>query len=59
MTLTQQQITDYAAQQRYEAGPELVPVVRDALRKDVVVLREFVRDRCEDLKQAGVEVERP
>jgi len=53
MTLTQQQLTDYAVQRRYEDGPELAPVVRDALRQDVVSLREFIKKRQDELKAAG------
>jgi len=59
MALTQQQLTDYAVQQRYEDGPELVPVVRDALRGDVVALREFVAGRQLELKAAGILVVNP
>lgn len=59
MALTQQELTDYAVQRRYEDGPELVPVVRHALRQDVLSLREFVL-RCQnELKTAGTLVRNP
>jgi HEPN domain-containing protein len=59
MTMTEQQLTDYAVQRRYEDGPELVPVVREALRRDVVILREFVERRQAELEAAGTLVKNP
>ncbi len=59
MTFSQQQLTDYAVQRRYEAGTELVPAVRDALRQDVVTLREFVARRQLELKAGGILVKNP
>jgi hypothetical protein len=53
------ELSDYAVEFRYESGKPLSMDQRESLRTAVAVLREFVSDRCEQLKQAGVEVERP
>jgi HEPN domain-containing protein len=53
------ELSEYAVEFRYESGKPFAPGQREGLRAAVTVLEEFVLDRCEQLKKAGVQVKRP
>jgi hypothetical protein len=53
------ELSDYAVEFRYWRGKPFSPEQRESMLAAIMALREFVSDRCEQLKQAGVEVERP
>jgi hypothetical protein len=53
------ELSDCAVEFRYESGKPFSADERERLRVALAALKDFVSARCEHLKQAGVEVERP
>jgi len=59
LTLSLDELTEYAIEFRYESGKPFSAEERDALRASIAVLRAFVGERCDLLKQAKVQVRVP
>jgi HEPN domain-containing protein len=59
MALTFKDLSSFGVLIRYDDGPELDPVVRDALRQQVADLRTYVERRRLELKAVGVLVKNP
>ena len=59
LTLSLDELTEYAIEFRYKSGKPFSAEERDALRASIAVLRAFVGERCDLLKQAKVQVRVP
>jgi HEPN domain-containing protein len=53
------ELSAYAVESRYESGKPFSTTEREALRSAIQQLENFVRNRCEVLRQAGVLIQRP
>jgi len=59
LTLTAEDLTDFAVESRYESGKPFTKQEREDLRASIVILREFVNERREALRLANIPMQNP